>query len=195
MKREIIIWPDSILRKVCEPIPKIDDDIRRLLSDMEETMLAVGGAGLSAPQVGFALRAVVLVVNKLAAPMPDAPVVATESQVLKLINPVITQRSADMMEVLEGCLSLPGHREKVRRHQTVKVEALDETGTRVEIEGDGMLSIALQHELEHLDGKVFVDSLSLLKKQLVQKKFAKAKKRGMRYVFPAPPPQDFAAPQ
>jgi len=194
MKRSIIIWPDSILRRVCEPIPKVDDDIKRLLADMEETMLAVGGAGLSAPQVGFALRAVVIVAEKLAAPMPDSPVTATDRVVLKLINPVIVKRSDKLVKAREGCLSLPGYFDATERAESVTVEALDENGQKVEIEGDGKLAVALQHELDHLDGKVFVDQLSQLKRDRVQRKFSKAKRRGMKYVFEGPPPQDFAAP-
>jgi len=188
MKREIRIWPDPMLRHVCEAVPLVTDEVRELLTDMAETMVVCGGAGLAAPQVGFALRLVTILVEKLDL-QADKPITNKSYEVVKLVNPQIVERSAEMVEVEEGCLSLPGIREKTRRHARVRAVALDENGQRIEIDGDGMLAIALQHELEHLDGHVFVDQLSVLKRDVLARKFQKAKRLGMRYVVsnePAP---------
>lgn len=180
MIREIVIWPDSILARVCERVPEVTDEVRRLLQDMEETMLWAKGSGLAAPQVGFALRLVTLLVKE-----------KDERKVLKLVNPVIVSRRGDV-RLVEGCLSLPGMKEIVRRSEWVAVEAQDENGQRIVVEGDGLVAHALQHELDHLDGKVFVDHVSPLKRDMVRRKLEKAKKRGMKYLPPAPAPQVFA---
>lgn len=188
MNREIVIWPDSMLKRVCEPVAKVDNDVRRLLADMEHTMLTANGAGLAAPQVGFALRAVVLKVEKR-----DELERPLGFHVLKLVNPVILERHEERISVDEGCLSLPGVRVPTKRAKWVRVKALDETGEPVEVAGDGMLAVALQHELEHLEGVMITDQLSTLKRDMLAKKFKKAKQAGMRYVFPQPEPQDFTA--
>lgn len=192
MNRNIIIWPDSVLKRPCELVKEVDDDVRKLLDDMAETMVSARGAGLAAPQVGFSLRCIVILVEKLA-PKTGEPLTTTTHEIIRLVNPVITKRSAEMMEVKEACLSVPGVVERTSRHKSVTVRALDERGDQVEIEGDGMLAIALQHEIDHLDGKMHIDQLSKLKRDILAKKFTKAKKQGMRYVFPAPAPQDFTA--
>lgn len=185
MIREIIVWPDPILARKCEPITRFDEDLKHLLTDMHHTMLAARGAGLAAPQVGYALRAItVLVQNQQAKKEEEA------LQVLKLCNPAIVERRGTQL-MREGCLSLPGFFEMVRRSTWVRVEAQDEEGNKVELAGDGKLAHALQHEIEHLDGVVFVDHISLLKRNLARTRFAKAKKKGMRYRADSPTPQDF----
>ena len=168
--REILIWPDPMLSKVCEPVTDFGPELQKLLEDMAETMLAARGSGLSAPQVGFAIRAVTLMVKRKGG----------EREVLKLVNPVITQRRGSVLK-REGCLSLPGYFEQVRRSEWVHCEAQDETGARVELEGDGLLAHALEHELEHLDGRIFVEHLSPLKRERARAAFRKAKARGMKY--------------
>jgi len=185
MLREIIIWPDTCLKRVSEPVTDFGDALQSLLNDMVETMLAARGAGLAAVQVGFPLRAVTLLVRN----EKDGT-----SEVVKLVNPRIVERKG-VQHGREGCLSLPGYFEEVKRAQWVKVEAVDEKGARLEIEGDGYLARALQHELEHLDGIVFTDHVSLLKRNLAAAKFKKAKARGMKYVSTRPEPQDFTRPQ
>lgn len=182
MIREVVIWPDRILARRCEPVTEVTPEVLKLLSDMEETMLFLNGAGLAAPQVGFSLRLVTLKVQE---PKNKAPMV------LKLINPKIIKRSSETQFMREGCLSTPDYFEMVRRHTSVTVEALDETGMRVEVGGDGLLGLALQHELEHLDGVVFIDHLSVLKRNTALRRFKKAKAAGMRYNVPRPEPQDF----
>lgn len=168
--RQIVIWPDPILSRVCEPVTDFGPELQKLLADMEETMVAARGAGLAAPQVGFALRAVVILVKAKGG-----------REVLKLVNPVITERRGSVLK-REGCLSLPGFFEQVRRSEWVRCEAQDETGARVTLEGDGLLAHALEHELEHLDGKIFVEKLSPLKRERARATFRKAKARGMKYV-------------
>jgi len=179
LKREIIIWPDSALVKKCAPIEEIDDGVRRMLDDMVETMLHFKGAGLAAPQLGYPVRAVVVKVTE------------TESgkeSVLRLVNPRLVEKRSAPVPFMEGCLSLPEVRIPTMRHPWVKVEALDENGGKVDVEGDGLLAIALQHELEHLDGRLMVDQLSFIKRSMLEKKFRKAKAKGMRYVVPRPAP-------
>jgi len=157
MIREIVIWPDPVLKRKCEPVTRFDDELKRLLNDMMETMLAARGAGLAASQVGYALRAITVLVrtpeNK------ENPVM-----VLKLVNPEIVERKG-RQQMREGCLSLPGYFDMVTRSTWVRVVAQDENGEKVEISGDGALAQALQHEIEHLDGMVFVDHLSIIKRR------------------------------
>lgn len=189
MIREIIIWPDSLLGKKCEPVTEVNADIKRLLQDMEDTMLANRGAGLAAPQVGFRLRLVTILVKSKG---DDGQEVR---EVVKLVNPEIVERSETKQRKMEGCLSLPGFAEVVPRAAFVKVKALDENGMPMEIAGDGQLAIALQHELEHLDGRMFVDYLSPLKRNMARKRFEKLKAEGVRYPSDSPKPQDFTEQQ
>jgi peptide deformylase len=185
MVREIIIFPDAVLRRVCEPVTRFDASLKQLLDDMEHTMMATRGAGLAAPQIGHPLRAVVLLVTREEVPEGETPF-----EVLRLVNPVIVERRGAQIGK-EGCLSFPNHFDTVRRAQWVRVEAQDERGNKLEVGGDGYLARALQHELEHLDGVLFVDHLSLLKRNQVSTKFKKAKARGLRYSADKPEPQDF----
>jgi len=183
MIREVIIWPDPILSAKCEEVPVVDDAVRALLHDMEETMLACRGAGLAAPQVGFKLRLVTVLVRS-----------ETGAQVLKLVNPRIVKREEAPQLMKEGCLSLPGYYEQVRRNRHVTVESLDETGAKVEIGAEGLLAHALQHEIDHLDGITLTDHLSVIKRNLARAKFVKAKKKGMRWQAEKPEPKDFTDP-
>jgi peptide deformylase len=179
--REILIWPESVLAKPCEPITTFDDELRRKLHDLKDTMLHAKGAGLAAPQVGWLIRAiVVLVVDK------DSGARST----LALCNPIV-ERTRGSANMREGCLSLPGFFDTVKRHTWVKVVAQDEQGARVEVESDGVLAHCLQHEIDHLEGVVFTDHLSLIKRNLARTRFQKAKAKGLRYVVEAPAPQDF----
>ena len=185
MKRPIVIWPDPILSRRCEEVPAVTPEVQALLNDMVETMHAVNGIGLAAPQVGFSLRLVVLLAKR-----PDS----AEHVVLKLVNPkLIELPSLRGMTApsAEGCLSFPGTRAMVERLVGVRVEALDESGAKVEIECDGQLAQCLQHELEHLEGITLADHVTVLKREVLRKKYTKAKKRGLRYNLESPPPQDF----
>lgn len=179
MIREIIIWPDSCLKRKSEGITDFGPELQTLLNDMEQSMLNARGAGLAAVQLGFPLRCITLLVDA-----------EDTRQVLKLCNPVIKERKGKV-HLREGCLSLPGHFEMVERSMWVRVEAQDEHGAKIEIAGDGKLAHALQHEIDHLDGIVFVDYLSLLKRNRAATKFTKAKAKGMKYVSERPEPKDF----
>lgn len=189
MIREILIYPDPVLKKKCEPVPEVTEDIKRILSDMQETMLAAKGAGLAASQIGFPLRLITILVKH----EPKDGLRVQQFEVLKLVNPkVIERRGSHGMR--EGCLSLPGYFEMVQRSAWVKVEAQDEEGHKVEVVGDGFLAHVLQHEIEHLDGIVFIDHFSPLKRSVVTSRFKKAKARGMRYAVTKPEPRDFTDP-
>lgn len=158
---EILHYPDPRLRRRAEPVSVVDDDIRRLIDDMLETMYDAPGIGLSAPQVNVAKRVVTIDVSK------------DRSEPVCLVNPEI--RSVDgETETEEGCLSVPGVYEVVKRPERVRVSALDREGRAKEIEADGLLSVCIQHEIDHLDGRLFVDYLSRLKRQRIRRKAEKA---------------------
>jgi len=205
MKRSIIIWPDPLLERPAQAIPMLPtegttnlgqwtgqqaDDVRRLLDDMVETMIATRGAGLAAPQIGFGLRLAVVKVRVL--PAPGAPQQAQTEEIVRLINPEIVSREG-VITAKEGCLSFPGYTAEVKRSRWVRVRALDENGCPIELEGDGQLAVALQHELDHLDGVTMATYLSPLKRNVVRASLVKRKRRGLRYVFDAPPAQDFTS--
>ncbi len=162
-----IIWaPDPILKTRCKPVDVIDDAVRRLVDDMFHTMYAAPGVGLAAPQVGVATRVVVVdVAAKDAKPEPIA-----------LINPEIFWRSDETQVYEEGCLSLPELYADVERPARVKVRYLDRDGATRQIEGEGLLAVCLQHEIDHIDGVLFVDRISALKRNIILKKMVKAKK-------------------
>lgn len=164
-----ILWvPDPILKTKCAPVTVIDDALRVFLDDMLDTMYAAPGIGLAAPQVGRAERFLVLDVSD------------DKSAPLKLINPEIVD-VADEDEVYEeGCLSIPEHYAEVTRPAWVKVAYTDETGAAREITADGLLAVCLQHEMDHLDGIVFLDHLSALKRNIITRKMVKAKKARTR---------------
>ncbi len=167
MIRDIVIWPDPILKAVARPVDRVDDSVRRLLDDMAETMYAADGVGLAAPQVGVGLRAVVIDTS------PRQP----EQKLIHLVNPVIV-KAEGKTTYSEGCLSIPGEAEDVERAAKVLVRALDRSGAEFEIEGSGLLAIALQHEIDHLHGTMFVDHLSSLKRELIRKRMKKLKAQG-----------------
>lgn len=151
---------DPILREACEPIEEIDDDVRALIDDLVETMYAEEGIGLAAPQVGVSLQVFVYDVQE-----PDI-----EPGVL--INPRIVEAEGSVRES-EGCLSIPNLTEIVERAARVVVEALDREGEPVRIEADGLLSRCLQHEKDHLDGLLFIDRVSPLKRRMLLKKWSR----------------------
>ena len=161
---EILEFPDERLRQKARPVEVVDDDIRRLLDDMLETMYAAPGVGLAATQVNVHKRVIVIDVSE------------DKDQPLCLINPEILERDG-VEEQEEGCLSVPGIFEKVRRAERVKVRALDREGKPFELEADGLLAVCIQHEIDHLDGKLFVDYLSPLKRQRIRKKLIKARRQ------------------
>jgi peptide deformylase len=165
--RDIIIVPDKRLRLISEPVPAVDAEVRRLVEDMFETMYHAPGIGLAAIQVGVPRRIITLDLAKDGDPK--------EPRVI--INPEILWRSDEKATYEEGCLSIPEYYEEVERPAQVKVRFLDLEGTPHEVEANGLLSTCLQHEIDHLNGVLFIDHISRLKRERVIKKFTKAAKR------------------
>ena len=156
----ILRFPDPRLRKVAAPITNIDDSIRRLAADMAETMYEAPGIGLAATQVDVHKQLIVIDVSE------------AKDQLLVLINPeIVSNEGAQVGE--EGCLSVPGVYDKVERAERVLVRYLDLDGKAQQREAEGLLAVCIQHELDHLNGKVFVDHLSLLKQTRIKSKLAK----------------------
>ena len=157
---EILHFPDPRLRTRAQPVGKVDESIRRLVDDMFETMYAAPGIGLAATQVNVPWRLLVLDISE-------------ERSVPRcFINPQILARDGDE-EMEEGCLSVPGVYDRVRRAERIRVRALDREGQPFELDADGLLAVCIQHEIDHLDGKLFVDYLSSLKRQRIRKKLEK----------------------
>jgi peptide deformylase len=163
MVREIVIWPDPVLQQIAKPVDRVDDDVRRLLDDMAETMYAADGVGLAAPQIGESKRLIVIDVS------PRQP----EQKLIHLVNPEIV-RLEGKMKYTEGCLSVPGEAEEVQRAATVVVRALDYHGRPIELaSSEDLLAVAIQHEFDHLQGTLFVDHLSTLKRDLIRRRMKK----------------------
>ena len=161
---KILEYPDPRLRIQAAPVPAVTDEIRQLAADMLETMYAAPGVGLAATQVDRHIRLIVLDVSE------------TRDQPHVLINPeILSREGAETGE--EGCLSVPGVTEEVGRAARVRVKALDQAGKAIEFEAEGLLAVCIQHELDHLVGKLFVDYLSELKRQRLKKKAAKARRQ------------------
>jgi peptide deformylase len=164
--REILIVPDPRLKKECEPVTEVNDEIKTLLDDMLETMYAAPGIGLAAPQIGVMKRVVVMDVSD----DKDKP------EPLKLINPEIIWESEETSIYQEGCLSIPEQYADVERPAEVGMRYMDENGETHEIEADGLLATCIQHEIDHLDGVLFTDYLSALKRNMILKKVQKLQK-------------------
>lgn len=161
----ILEFPDPQLRTVAKPVDEVDDSIKQLIDDMLETMYDAPGIGLAATQVDVHKRVIVM----------DLSEDQSEPQVF--INPEITPLDDETKEYDEGCLSVPGFYESVSRPAHVKINALDRNGEAFEISSDGLLAVCIQHEIDHLDGKLFVDYLSPLKRNRIRSKLEKAHRR------------------
>ena len=159
-------YPDEVLRQKCEKVSKVDDDLRRFLDDMLETMYVDKGCGLAAPQVGVTKRIIVVDDN----PSDDDK---SARNPMYLINPEIIWRSEEKVLFNEGCLSLPQQRAEVERHERVRVHYTDYNGNEQEILADDLLAIILQHEIDHLDGILYIDHLSRLKRTRLLNKLSK----------------------
>jgi peptide deformylase len=164
MVREILIWPDPVLKKKALPIVAVDEATRTLVRDMFDTMYAADGVGLAAPQIGVLQRIIVL----------DTSPRQSEARPLAMINPRITGLEGTTTYE-EGCLSIPGEAEDVVRAAFATVEYLDLDGKEQSLRADGLLSIAIQHEVDHLDGTLFVDHISTLKRELIRKRMKRLK--------------------
>jgi peptide deformylase len=165
-QRKIVIEPDPILRKKSEMLETVDDDLRILLDDMLETMYAAPGIGLAAVQVGILKRLIVIDISK------DKD----EKNPLFLINPEIISLSNKTSVYEEGCLSLPGHFAEIERPAECRIKFIDYDGKEKELEANGLLATCIQHEVDHLNGILFIDYLSKLKKDMIVKKLIKHKK-------------------
>ncbi|MDX1837902.1 peptide deformylase [Legionella taurinensis] len=165
--RKIIYLPDAVLRQVAKPVEQFDDALQTLIDDMFETMYSVNGVGLAAPQIGVSLRLSVI------------DVIGDKKQQLVLINPEIIA-SEGQKEYQEGCLSVPGVYDTVVRADKVTIRALDRNGKAYEMTADGLLGECFQHEIDHLNGKLYVDLLSPLKRSMARRKLEKFKRQMAR---------------
>lgn len=165
---KILHYPDPVLSKKAEPITEFDDKLMQLAEDMAETMYAAPGIGLAAPQVGVSKRLVVIDCS----PKDEPP------QLMILVNPEISEAEGECFEE-EGCLSVPDYYASVHRHSTVTVRYQDLTGHAHQVDAEGLLAIACQHEVDHLEGILFVDRLSPLKRSIFRKKWRKVEARQM----------------
>ena len=158
--RNILHFPDPRLRQVATPVESVDGEIRKLVDDMAETMYDAPGIGLAATQIDVHKRVIVMDLSR------------DRSDLLVLINPeILSGEGSQKLE--EGCLSVPGIYEKVTRYEKVRIRALDRDGKQFELDAEELLAVCIQHEIDHLDGKVFVDYLSPLKQQRIDKKLQK----------------------
>jgi peptide deformylase len=160
---EILKYPDPRLRTIARPVAEVNDAVRRLVDDMFETMYAAPGIGLAATQVDVHERLLVMDITD------------EKDQPLCLINPEILEKSGSIMGD-EGCLSVPEVYDSVERAEQIRVRALDKEGKEFEMEAEGLLAVCIQHEMDHLEGKLFVDYLSLLKRSRLKKKLSKERK-------------------
>jgi peptide deformylase len=165
--RPLVILPDSKLRLVSEPVPAVTDDIRKLAEDMLDTMYDAPGVGLAAIQIGVPKRIVTMDVSKS----------ETERAPLVLINPEILWASEEKRVYEEGCLSIPEYYEEVERPDRVRFRYMNLEGATIEQDADGLLATCVQHEIDHLNGVLFIDYLSKLKRDRVMTKFKKAARR------------------
>ena len=165
-KRKIVIEPDPILRKKSSLIENVDDQVRKLMDDMLLTMYEAPGIGLAAVQVGILRRVIVIDISK--DDQKKTPIF--------LVNPKITHKSKKTSVYEEGCLSLPGHFAEIERPSECFVNYIDYNGREKELKADGLLATCLQHEIDHLNGILFIDYLSKLKKDMIIKKLIKHKK-------------------
>jgi peptide deformylase len=161
----ILEYPDPKLRTVAKPVEQVDDEIKQFIADMFETMYAAPGVGLAATQVDFHRRILVIDTSE------------EQDQPMVFINPEITVLDDHLYDYDEGCLSVPGFYETVTRPEHIRVKALDKEGNSFELEPDGLLAVCIQHEIDHLDGKLFVDYISTLKRNRIRKKLEKEHKK------------------
>lgn len=161
---DVLIYPEENLAKVCEPVEKIDAELNKFIDDMFETMYEHEGIGLAAPQVDVLKRVITIDIE------------GDKTNQIVLINPEVLEASGET-GIEEGCLSIPGCRALVPRKEKLKVKALDREGKEFVLDADGLLAICIQHEIDHLNGVLFVDHISALKRQRFKEKMLKLKKQ------------------
>lgn len=165
MIREVITYPNKLLRTKSKDVEKFDEELHTLLDDMYETMIAENGVGLAAIQVAIPLN--VLIIN-----LPNEDDIQDKEDLIEAINPAITHKDGTQVFV-EGCLSVPGFNEEVKRADHIVVEYLNRYGEKQTMECDGFLSVAWQHEMEHLAGHLFIENLSIIKRKKFEKEWKK----------------------
>ncbi len=170
--KKILTVPDNMLRQKSLPVKKIDKDIQNLMDDMLQTMYHAPGIGLAAIQIGIPKRVVVMDLSKE----------GDKKKPMYFVNPEITWKSNSNSTYEEGCLSIPGQFAKIERSKKCKIKFLDYNGDQKELNADGLLSTCIQHEIDHLNGILFIDHLSKLKKEIILKKVSKSKKELERVV-------------
>jgi len=171
MIKDIVIYPDKRLKKISAEVSEFNQELHSLLDDMYDTMLSKKGVGLAAIQIGIAQR--VLIINL---PEDDSDdVIIKKEETLEIINPIFTYKDG-LCKHQEGCLSVPGFYEDIERAEHIIMEYQDRHGNKQSIENKDFLAIALQHEMDHLDGKVFVEKLSILKRKKFEKEWKKKHK-------------------
>ncbi len=163
---DILTYPDKRLRNKAAPVEVVDDDVQNIIADMADTMYNAPGMGLAAVQVGIDKR---IIIYDISGP-------ENEPKLDVLINPVIVESEGTQLSESEGCLSVPDLRSDIKRFERVKVEALGRNGQPVHIETDGLYAIVLQHEIDHLDGVLFIDKISALKREMYKRKVKKQMK-------------------
>ena len=159
--RDILVYPDTRLRQISRTVTEFDQTLKDLVTDMTDTMYAAPGIGLAAVQIDVPMRVIVMDLSR------------ERNQLRVFVNPEITDLDQGVTEIEEGCLSVPGIYSSVTRAQSVRVDACDINGNPFQVEGDELLSVCIQHEVDHLNGKVFVDYLSRLKQARVREKLKK----------------------
>lgn len=167
---EILTFPDPVLAKKSKPVEVVDDQIRTLIDNMFETMYEAEGVGLAAPQVGVLKRIIVVDCGDRSEDEPGRPLRPIDPHVV--VNPVIESKEG-YITWEEGCLSVPGYTDEVQRAERVVITGLDRDGQPLRIESDGLLGVCLQHEIDHLEGTLFIDKLSRLKQGMVKKRLKK----------------------
>ncbi len=168
MIREVITYPNKLLRLKSKDVEKFDNELHTLLDDMYDTMMAQNGVGLAAIQIAVPLN--VLVIN-----IPNEEDIQAKEDLIEAINPVITHKDGSQI-FTEGCLSVPGISEDVKRAMSIKVEYFDRDGNKKEMECEGFLAVAWQHEMDHLSGHLFIEKLSILKRKKFERDWKKREK-------------------
>ncbi|HAR80196.1 MAG TPA: peptide deformylase [Succinivibrionaceae bacterium] len=165
MKYQVVIFPDERLRRPNTDVTEFNNELKEICENMFETMYADEGIGLAAPQVGINKRLVVI-------DIPDDNGNQGDNRIV-LVNPRITKLEGEIVDSEEGCLSVPGYQAAVKRYEKCSVDAKDVDGKDIHFDADGLFAICLQHETDHLDGKLFIDQLSRLKRDRLKKKYSK----------------------
>ena len=170
--RQILVAPHPVLKAKAQPVETVDAEVRQMMDDMLETMYDAPGIGLAAPQIGVGSRVIVLDIAK--EDEPKAP--------MAMVNPELVWVSDEDASYEEGCLSVPEHYAEVVRPARIRVKYLDREGAKQELEADGLLATVIQHEMDHLDGILFIDHLSNLKRNMILRKLLKSRKQVLEEV-------------